>query len=154
MNPINGLRTAITLAAIIIAACWLSLFLANRSKEPDYLSAALIITALSSFVGILALQQKGATGWELSESIVRTTVAGMFFITYIVMVALVIFWTNDASAGKQLPQITQTLLTNFTTVTGIVVAFYFGSSAYAQSKLGGDTAPKTETAPKSDAVVK
>jgi hypothetical protein len=35
---------------------------------------------------------------------------------------------------EKMPIITQTMLSNFTAVVGVVIAFYFGSSAYIQSK--------------------
>jgi hypothetical protein len=49
---------------------------------------------------------------------------------------------------RPLPPITQTLLSNFTGIVGVVIAFYFGASAYveAHSKRGtaNETSPDNE----------
>lgn len=61
----------------------------------------------------------------------RKAIAGSIVVQYLVMVGLVAYFE---SAAEKLPAITQTLITNFTTIVGVVVAFYFGSSAYVEAQ--------------------
>jgi hypothetical protein len=65
------------------------------------------------------------------ESRFRSAIAGGIVAQYLILVATVAFFDRGPS---ELPQITQNLISNFTAVVGIVIAFYFGSSAYIIGK--------------------
>jgi hypothetical protein len=52
-------------------------------------------------------------------------------VEYLIIVALVAFIKHGY---EQIAPITQTMVTSFTTIVGVVVAFYFGASAYVQTK--------------------
>ena len=65
------------------------------------------------------------------------------------MVALVAFFNRASDATGNISPVTQTLLSNFTSVVGVVVAFYFGSSALMQMK-GDRVKAVTTPAPTSD----
>lgn len=69
------------------------------------------------------------------ESALRFAIAGAIVIEYLVLVGIVAFFKEGA---EKLPVITQTMLSNFTAVVGIVVASYFGSSAYISKKSNKD----------------
>lgn len=59
----------------------------------------------------------------------RTPLASSIIITYLL---LVITFSNYML--HDLPDITELLLKSFTTIVGIVIAFYFGASAYVEGK--------------------
>jgi hypothetical protein len=105
------------------------------------LALGLIATAVTAFVFLLALTQKtGGTDWKLTDAELRPTLAGTLILVYFALLGMVAFWqpTNNEEA-KQLLEVTKTMVGNFTTLIGAVVAFYFGSSAYLQAKKS----PKT-----------
>jgi protein-S-isoprenylcysteine O-methyltransferase Ste14 len=84
--------------------------------------------------------------WISNPSQVRAAIAISIVVEYLVLVGIVAFFAHGA---EQLPAITQTLVTNFTTVVGVVIAFFFGSSVYLQSqnrsRVGQLTDPKDRT---------
>jgi hypothetical protein len=86
-------------------------------------------SAVTSFFGLLILTQKNDGRWELTEENMRTAIAGTIVVVYLVLVGTVAFFVVGP---REPPAITQTMVTNFTTVVGIVIAFYFGASAYVQ----------------------
>jgi len=49
-------------------------------------------------------------------------------------VGIVAYFTKDS---VKLPQIAETLIGSFTAVVGVVVAFYFGSSAFIEARKKG-----------------
>jgi len=65
---------------------------------------------------------------------VRNAVACSMIVTYLMLVITFLFFhiQND------IPAITQSLLTNFTTTIGIVIASYFGATAFIDSRKNGD----------------
>lgn len=88
-------------------------------------------TAAICFFGLLILTQKNDEHWGITEATMRTAIAGTIVVVYLVLVGIVAFFIRGPT---HLPAITQTMVTNFTTVVGIVVAFYFGASAYLQAQ--------------------
>jgi hypothetical protein len=61
----------------------------------------------------------------------RQAIAAAVVVQYLVLVGIVAYFINGA---EKLPPITETMLTSFTTVASVVVAFYFGASAFTDSK--------------------
>jgi hypothetical protein len=112
------------------------------------LAIALVATGCLGFVGLLALPQK-AKPWTISEGVMRTTIAGTFVLVYLALLAQVAFWVpTSANATSTLPNaaatqnafnITESLVTSFTTLMGAIIAFYFGASAYVQKGSTGGT---------------
>jgi len=79
----------------------------------------------------------------------RTAITAAIVTVYLVLVGLVAFMTKGP---KELLPITETMLTSFTSIVGVVLTFYFGASAYIQvqkKKLGrtmnNDSAQKERT---------
>jgi membrane protease YdiL (CAAX protease family) len=102
-------------------------------------SIGLIAAAMISFYGILwkGLNKDGV----IDESDMRTAITVSLVTVYLVLVGVVAFYApirvntaNEQQQANQLSQITTTMLTSFTTIVGIVVPFYFGTSAYVQVK--------------------
>jgi hypothetical protein len=57
----------------------------------------------------------------------RTAMAGAIVVEYLTLVGTLAFFVQG-----QMSPIAQTMLTSFTSVVGIVIAFYFGASAFVQ----------------------
>jgi len=111
------------------------------SNAPLGLAAGL--TALVAFIGMLMLAQEPDGPWRLSESAMRTAIASAFIAEYIALVSMVAF----SRESGDLPDVGKTLVTNFTQLVGVVVAFYFGASAYVEGRRvaagrGADIGPR------------
>jgi len=99
---------------------------------PDIsLSLALVATAVITFFGFLWRSGDPVGG----EEDMRTAITVSIVTVYLVLIGLVAFLPGEPTQG-QLPAITNTMLTSFTAIVGIVVPFYFGASAYVQVKNG------------------
>jgi len=76
-----------------------------------------------TFLGMLYIQRSIEPKIDL-----KVPIASAVTLIYIL---LVVTWAFYRSKGD-LPQMTETLMSSFTSITGIVIAFYFGSSAYIE----------------------
>jgi uncharacterized membrane protein YfcA len=65
------------------------------------------------------------------ESRFRRAVAAAVILEYVVLVSIVAFFI---SGPDKLPPLTQSLISSFTTIVGVVLASYFGSSAYVEGQ--------------------
>jgi hypothetical protein len=102
---------------------------ATHSDAPLGLAAG--ATAMFAFVGMLALAQRPGGGWRISEPIMRTAIATSLVAEYTALVSMTAFHVGNTS---NLPPLTQSLISSFTTVVGIVIAFYFGASAFVEGR--------------------
>jgi hypothetical protein len=121
MKKILYVATAIVLT---IAVCvWLS---AKETTYPIIFGAP--ATGVMAFFGLLAVFTETKTE-TVSDATMRSAVAGALVIMYMVVVGFGIF-TGVNYGGMS--AMAQSLMTSFTSIVGIAVAFYFGSSAYVQ----------------------
>jgi FlaA1/EpsC-like NDP-sugar epimerase len=127
----TGIIVAVAMTLSIIVLSAVGVALAALWDSPAPLSAALPAVAIVSFVGVLIMTQKDEQHWEINESSLRAAIASSVVITYLVLVGIVAFFVAGPTA---LPQVVLTMLTNFTTVVGVVIASYFGASAYVQGR--------------------
>jgi hypothetical protein len=75
-----------------------------------------------TFLGILVLSHRsGHPGFSTGE--MRSAMAAAFMVVYFTMLGILMFFY-----GK-LPEMAPTLIKNFTYLVGVVIAFYFGSTA-------------------------
>jgi len=105
-------------------------------KDAVFLNLVVICVALVTYFGFLMLGEAMGGDWAVNKGGMRTAITASIVTVYLVLIGLVAFMT--AGPEKLLP-ITDTMLTSFTSIVGIVLAFYFGSSAYVQvqeKKLG------------------
>ena len=115
----------------ILVANGVGAYLRIRFDTPAPLGLAVGATAIITFVGMLALSQESTGAWKITEASMRTAIASSILAQYQALVAIVAFF----SAGTDAPSgISQTLISNFTTIVGIVIAFYFGASAYVEGR--------------------
>jgi len=114
--------------ALLVGFDWL-LAAAIRSDWPH--SVSVIGAGMIGFVFALSWTREQSKGTDSTDTTIRSAIAVAIVIQYLVLVSIVsFFWSNGDDA--KLPAITQTFVSNFTYVVGVVIAFYFGSSAYAQ----------------------
>ena len=100
------------------------------------LGIASIATGLVTFFWLIGWARKRSEPTD-RDGMLRAAVAGAIVMQYLSMVGTATFFnvgSEDAS------NITQTLVSSFTAIVGIVIAFFFGASAYIEVKKG-----KTQT---------
>lgn len=100
----------------------------------SFLSLAVAAVAVITFFGFLILERNTSAGGTFSEEGIRQAIAVAIVTVYLVLVGVVAFF-----GGKwESPEVTMTLLGSFTATVGVVVAFYFGASAYVEVRKSQD----------------
>lgn len=95
------------------------------------LSIAVIASGVLTFTLCILMSEGHGVTWIAEPGHIRATIAIAIVVEYMVLVGMAAFlWTSPG----ELPPLAQTFITNFTSVVGIVIAFYFGSSAYLQGQ--------------------
>jgi hypothetical protein len=86
-------------------------------------SWAVAVSAVATFFTMLfALPPRG----QITKSGTRNAITGTFIVTYFMLLGLFVFFHSD----KDVSPITNTLVTNFTFLMGVVIASHFGTSTY------------------------
>jgi hypothetical protein len=129
-----SLAFALPLTMLIAISVWASVVFDSDTPLMVPVAAA----GLFGFVFFLGLELNEKSQPKLQEGALRGAIATAIIIEYVVLVSIVAFFK---SGPETLPPITQTLITNFTTIVGLVVAFYFGTSAYLQAQKKASRAP-------------
>ena len=121
--------SAFLFIVFLLALC----IVASIALENDmWLAIAVVGAGLTvSAVCILTTHESGVI-WISSAEHIRATIAVSIVAEYMVLVGVVAFFHGWRDVNT--PAVTQTLVTNFTTVVGVVVAFFFGASAYVQTR--------------------
>lgn len=119
------------LGLLIIAAVNLAAFVVGIAgtvwfEQLSFLSFAVGVIAIVTFFGALALDVPASRELVGSDLRIRRAIAIAIVTVYLVLVAITAFF--------QTPAPLEGLLLNFTTTAGVVIAFYFGSSAYVEAK--------------------
>lgn len=108
----------------------------------SFLSLAVVAVAIITFFGVLALERTPGAHDAFCERALRRATTVSVLIVYLVTVGTVTFFRGRT----EVPEVTGTFLASFTATVGIVVAFFFGSSAYLESrtseKLGRAELPR------------
>ncbi|MBU1172060.1 MAG: hypothetical protein KKD44_21090, partial [Proteobacteria bacterium] len=120
-------RAAIWIMAVIGAGLWL----VYAFGVPAPLSFCTVAAGVITFFHFMADPVDPANGSSGKDARLRAAIAGAVVVQYLVLVGIVAYFTKDS---VKLPQITETLIGSFTTVVGVVVAFYFGSSAFIEAR--------------------
>jgi hypothetical protein len=135
MNSITTVKTLLWIASLILIVLVGGLVGAYFVSKA-FFSGMVVIIALITFFGFLILGSSKEQHEELTEKNMRLAVAASIVITYMVIVGTTIFFGEHI--GK-MPDLASTALTSFTSIVGVVVAFYFGGSVYTEiqeKKLG------------------
>jgi len=125
----NTFRVALWILAIIVA----SLALVWWLKSPAPLAFATVAAGVLTFFHCLAGPPQTQSIPGAQDQRLRAAIASALVVQYLVLVGIVAYFTNTDAFGKLLP-ITETLLASFTATIGVVIAFYFGASAYVEGK--------------------
>jgi hypothetical protein len=99
------------------------------------------IVAIVTFVGFLTFHMTGERE-RSPDAVMRPTIAATFVIVFLALVSVTAFFTGETEEVAS--PIASNLLSNFATLTGVVVAFYFGASAVEGALRQRDS---TETVP-------
>ncbi len=133
-NPQKAPSTTLLLVILgvaLVGIVWFGVYMAETMGRDSPLSVALAAVAIVSFLSLLRIQKADSQERLISEPSMRLAIAGTIVIEYVTLVALVAFFRESPD---EIHPVTQMMVNNFTTIVGIVIAFYFGSSAYVQSK--------------------
>jgi hypothetical protein len=106
------------------------------------LAAGTAAIGVVTFFGMLSIGGgfEKMTGKETKDRI-RDAITATFIVVYVVLLGLLAF-QHFASEQKTSP-IADTLVTNFTVLMGVVIAFYFGTTTYEKVKrVAGDDPQK------------
>lgn len=137
--PSNSYSSATFLLVILgfalVGIVWFGVYMAETMGRDSPLAVALAAVAIVSFLSLLRIQKTDPQERLLSESSMRSAIAGTIVIEYTTLVAIVAFFQESPD---EINPVTQMMINNFTTIVGIVIAFYFGSSAYVQSRNSRD----------------
>jgi hypothetical protein len=97
-------------------------------------SVAVVGSGIMVFCLCIFLSEEQGIKWISDPACIRATIAITIVIQYLVLVGTVALFAPNTNEPDRLPAVTQTLLTNFTTIVGVVIAFFFGSSAYLEGQ--------------------
>jgi len=88
---------------------------------------------------------RSAPDAPIQERDIRIAITGSITMMYLALVGFAVFMRIPS--GQQEAPLAQSLVFSFTTLVGVVIAFYFGTSAYLESKKpgsGASQAPKSQ----------
>jgi hypothetical protein len=131
---IGGLDLLISAAGIIFA---------DSTNNDAWRSGAAVAIGMFTFFGFLVAGERVGGSLTIAEDGVRHAITAAVLATYLNIVTSVAFF-KPVLAETQLPEITRTMLTSFTTIVGIVIPFYFGSSAYQRVRRRVEPTENTE----------
>lgn len=104
---------------------------------------AVIASAVLTFFGLLLYFIGSTPADKVKDRDVRTAIAAAITIMYLVLAGYGVFLVEN-KVGKMDP-LANTLMTTLSTVVGVVVAFYFGSSAYIEAKRTSRREPEEKS---------
>lgn len=118
-------------AGLIMAIIVVCLGLVYAFGSPAPLSFCTAAAGLITFFHFMADPIDAAEESSGKNARLRAAIAGSVVVQYLVLVGIVAYLTKGV---EKLPPITESLINNFTTVVGIIIAFYFGSSAFIEAQ--------------------
>ena len=89
-----------------------------------------MIIALVTFFGLLTVGESSGKGWGLNKGTMRGAIAATILVVYLFVLSMNAFVPYQ----KEMPPMMEMMMTSFTTIIGIMIPFYFGASAYVQSR--------------------
>jgi drug/metabolite transporter (DMT)-like permease len=103
----------------------------HTPPRPDIpLQAGAGLIAVVTFVGIWVIQRSRVNVEIVSE--MRDAISAAVIVVYLVILSWSAFFPRISSSGGVLNPLTSTFITNFTALTGVVVGFYFTTTAATQ----------------------
>ncbi len=124
MAVLNLLLVAIGTIGARVGFPWFGI-----SPSMAFLSFAAAAVGILTFFGLLWFFSS-PSGGALPDQSLRVSITVAVITVYLIIVGEVAFFT----ATLELAKITDVMLTSFTSIVGVVVAFFFGTSAYVEVK--------------------
>jgi hypothetical protein len=133
IHPIVVIGILVLSAVILgrVAYAYLNYLNPNQPLRINPLSMFSLSTAaiaVISFYGFMWLGDKKGGEFALNKGGMRLAIVAAVVTVDLVLVSTVAFFTAD----WEVPPLAETFITQFHTVVSVVVAFYFGASAYVQ----------------------
>ena len=131
MRNRSSASAVVLIGCLVVAVAAASVFATGYGSTRGAIVFAVVLTALIAFFGFLWIGIQQQPGKVLTDQSMRTAIAASTVLGYLVMVGMGV-WFPETAGDSSTTAIT--LLTNFTAIVGVVVAFYFGSTAYVDAK--------------------
>lgn len=112
------------------------------SGHPAFLSLAVAAIGLITFFSALGLNESNALS---IEGRMRRAITVAVVTVYLVLVSTVAFYVP----WEKISEVTRTLVKSFTATVSVIVAFFFGASAFLESRPAGQN-EKSKTSPPQD----
>lgn len=116
-------------------------------KSDTALQAGAAVIEVTTFTCVWLIQRSRVYKNPTTDSM-RDAIAASFVVTYLVLVGWSAFFNYAVSVEESreaaLAPLTQTLISNFTILTGLVVGFYFGTEAIKQVVQARETKTNSE----------
>jgi protein-S-isoprenylcysteine O-methyltransferase Ste14 len=131
---------------ILVGVSLALMFLQGKDASPVPLGFCTVAAGILTFFHFIPDLSDRTQGKDDRDARLRAAIAGAVIVQYLVLVGIAAYLTKETD---HLPALTESLIDSFTAIVGIVVAFYFGSSAYIEVKQQGQSnsqsgADKTE----------
>ena len=125
----------VVLSALVILVLLILGITLDRILDFDLaLAPAVVGSGIIVFCSCIIISEERGINFLSDSAIIRSTISVSIVIEYLVLVGTVALFSTNPNEPERLPAVTQTLLTNFTAIVGVVVAFFFGSSAYVEGQ--------------------
>lgn len=121
---------AVVAAILALVAAAFYIHTQNTHRRAP-LAFAIIAAAVITFFWFVAGASTSGGDPARDERVMRKAIAASIVMEYMVLVGTYAFW-GEGSAP--LPPMTALLIPNFTNIVGVVIAFYFGASAFVEAK--------------------
>lgn len=131
------------LVFLIVVICYALVIYLHVSDVA--LSLMLVAVGLVTFYGTMGMGINKKDR-KLSKYDIRLAIVLSLITVYIVLVGTVVFFKK----GGELPPIAQIMITHFTTVIGVMLAFYFGAEAYEAVNKPAADKPEEESVEDAD----
>lgn len=119
----------------IVGATLVLVFVGGHGGSPAPLGFCTVAAGVITFFHFIADPSNKANEAHEKDMRLRAAIASAVIVQYLVMVGLAAYFINDI---ETLPALTETMISSFTAIVAVVVAFYFGSSAYIDVKRQGN----------------
>jgi hypothetical protein len=105
---------------------------------------AIIATGILTFFGILFYAMPNAPDDSLQDRVLRLAITSSITTMYLTLVGFGVFMRKPADQATD--PLAQSLITSFSSVVGVVIAFYFGTGAYLEARAAKPSSqqPKTQ----------
>ena len=139
--------TALWIGVVLIAILSVAVLVGSLFHDRNTARAvAIFAIGVVSFLGMLGIGQRGRASAGFEPGVIRAALATSFTMVFFAAVAIFLFSTNSVGDFGRM------LMNNLTSLFGVVIGFYFASSAaveYVKVKEGARpvAVPEKEPAP-------